>query len=112
MQRHITVDIRRNEGATIRNSFPQWEIALLKMVHGEDSVVEVGEKLVDRPLPEANDEFARLTDRYKRSREEDGSYGPPFTHQLWGQMGVNRLAEEIQAAYAEAPAGDLVGEPA
>lgn len=112
MQRHVIVEIRRNEGATIQNGFPQWEIPLLKMVHGEDAVKEVGEKLVDRELPDPNDEFARLTDRYKRSREDDGSYGPPYTHQLWGQMGVARLAEEIQKAHREAPEGDLIGTPA
>ncbi len=109
MQRHITVDIRRNEGATIRNSFPAWEIPILIAVHGEDAVTEVGEKLVNRELPDAHDEFVRLTDRYRRSKNEDGSQGIPYTHMVYGQMGVAKLGEAIKSAFAEAPEGDLVG---
>lgn len=111
MIRHVTVDIRRNEGATIRNSFPAWEIPILKVVHGEDSVTEVGEKLVEREPPEAHDEFTRLNNRYKRSRGESGEQSTPFTHMVYGELGVAKLAQAIQAAVAAAPDGDLVGEP-
>ena len=110
MQRHITVDIRRNEGATVRNSFPFWEIPILKVVHGEDSVVEIGEKLVNRDLPDPQDEFVRLTDRYKNARNKDGSLGAAYTHMVYGEFGVQKLAQAIQDGFAEAPEGDLVGE--
>jgi hypothetical protein len=110
MIRHITVEIRRNETIQLVNSFPEWEIPILKAVHGEDSVVVKGEKLVDRQPPEAADEFVRLNDRYKRSRNEDGSLGTPFVHMVYGEMGVGRLAEAISAAVTDPPEGDLVGE--
>ena len=95
MIRHITVRIRRNETIELQNSFPQWEIPVLKAVHGEDSVTEVGEKLVDREPQEARDEFDRLNSRYKRSRNEDGSLGTPFVHMVYGELGVDRLAQAI-----------------
>lgn len=109
MIRHVIVEIRRNEGATIQNSFAQWEIPVLRAVHGVDAVKEVGERLVDRELPDPADEFQRLMNRYKRSRNEDGSKGTPYVHQVYGEFGEQKLAEAIQAAYCEAPEGDLVG---
>jgi hypothetical protein len=109
MIRHITVDIRRNEGATIRNSFPAWEVPILKVVHGEDSVTEIGEKLVNRDPPEAHDEFTRLNNRYKRSRADDGAQGTPYTHQVYGELGVAKLQQAIDAAVTAAPDGDLTG---
>jgi hypothetical protein len=112
MIRHITVEIRRNETIQLVNSFPQWEIPVLRAVHGDDAVKEIGEKLVNRDPPDAQDEFVRLNDRYKRSRNEDGSLGTPFMHQVYGELGVGRLAEAIQEAVTEAPEGDLVGEVA
>lgn len=112
MIRHITVRIRRNETIELQNSFPQWEIPVLKAVHGEDSVTEVGEKLVDREPPEARDEFDRLNSRYKRSRNEDGSLGTPFVHMVYGELGVDRLAQAIQDSVTDAPEGDLVGDVA
>jgi hypothetical protein len=109
MIRHVFVDIRRNEGATIRNSFPAWEIPILKVVHGDDNVTIVSDKLVNREPPEAHDEFTRLNDRYKRSKGEDGSPGTPFTHMVYGELGVQRLQQAIDAAVTEAPQGDLTG---
>lgn len=108
MIRHAFVDIRRNEGATVRNSFPLWEIPLLKVVHGEDSVAVLDEKLVNRDPPEAHDEFTRLNERYKRSRNEDGSQGTPFVHMVYGELGTQRLQAAIDAAVTEAPQGSLV----
>jgi len=109
MIRHVTVDIRRNEGATIRNSFPQWEIPVLKVVHGEDAVTEVGEKLVNRELPDAHEEFIRLNNRYKRGRNDDGSQGTPYVHMVYGELGVAKLAQALEAAVTAVPEGDLIG---
>jgi hypothetical protein len=111
MIRHITVDIRRNEGATIRNSFAAWEIPVLKVVHGEDAVTVIGEKLVNRDPPEPHDEFTRLNTRYKRGRNDDGSQGTPYVHMVYGELGVAKLAQAISDAVTEAPEGDLVGDP-
>lgn len=110
MIRHVTVEIRRNETVSLVNSFPQWEIPVLKAVHGDDAVVEKGEKLVNREPPEAQDEFVRLNDRYRRARNDDGSLGTPFVHQVYGELGVDRLARAIADSVTEAPEGDLVGE--
>ncbi len=111
MIRHVHVSIRRNEGATINNSFPAWEIPILKVVHGEDAIEVLGEKLVARDPPEPHDEFTRLNTRYKRGRNEDGSQGTPFVHMVYGELGVAKLAAAIEAAVTEAPDGDLVGAP-
>ncbi len=110
MIRHVFVDIRRNEGATIRNSFPAWELPILKVVHGEDSVTEVGEKLVNRDPPEAHDEFTRLNNRYKRSKADDGAQSTPYVHMVYGELGVAKLQAAIDACVTEAPEGDLVGQ--
>lgn len=109
MIRHIFVDIRRNEGATVRNSFPLWEIPILKVVHGEDAITEMGEKLVDRDPPDAHDEFTRLNTRYKRSRADDGAQSTPYVHMVYGELGIAKLAAAIAAAVVAAPEGDLVG---
>lgn len=110
MIRHVIVDIRRNEGATIRASFPEWEIPVIQAVHGVDAVTEVGDRLVNRPLPGPEDEFQRLTTRYKRSRKEDGSYDAPYAHMVYGQLGVHKLAEAMRASLRDVPEGDLVGD--
>ncbi len=110
MIRHVYVDIRRNEGATIRNSFPAWELPILKVVHGEDSVTEVGEKLVNRDPPEAHDEFTRLNNRYKRSKDDSGQQGTPYVHMVYGELGVAKLQAAIEASVTAAPEGDLVGQ--
>lgn len=110
MIRHITVEIRRNETIQLVNSFPQWEIPVLKAVHGDDAVNIKGEKLVNREPPDAQDEFVRLNDRYKRARNEDGSLGTPFVHMVYGELGVDRLARAIEDSITEAPEGDLVGD--
>lgn len=110
MLKHIQVEIRRNEQTTIAGSYPAWELPLLQAVHGHDSVVIKGDKLVDRQPPEAADEFKRLEDRYKRSREDDGSYGPSFVSMVYGQLGVAKLNDAIKAAVTSAPQNSLVGD--
>jgi hypothetical protein len=109
MIRHVYVDIRRNEGATVRNSFPAWEIPILKVVHGEDAITVMGEKLVNREPPEAHDEFTRLNNRYRRGSNEDGSQGTPYVHMVYGELGVQKLQQAIEAAVTAAPQGDLTG---
>jgi hypothetical protein len=102
------VEIRKDEHTTLPTAVPAWELPILQVVHGPDNVKVVGEKLIDRQPPEAHDEFVRLTNRYGRSEQEDGTKGPPFTHIVWGQLGQQKLAEAIQSAITEAPQGSLV----
>lgn len=108
---HCTrVEIRKNEGATLNEAYPDWEIPILQVVHGIDNVKIVGDKLVDRPVPDAHDEFQRLNNRYRRSRDENDNLSTPYVHMVYGQMGVQKLAEAIEKAVVEAPKGDLLGE--
>jgi hypothetical protein len=108
MIRHIRLEIRKDEHTTLPVSVPEWELPILEVVHGPDNVKHVGEKLVDRQPPEAHDEFVRLTNRYGKSEQDDGTKGPYFTHIVWGQLGKAKLEEAIQAAVVAAPEGNLV----
>lgn len=109
MLKHVTVDIRRNENTTIRGSYPAWEIPILQVVHGIDNIAIIQDKLVNRDAPDAHDEFKRLDDRYRRSRDESGAQSTPYVHMVYGELGVQKLAAAIAAAVTEAPDGDLVG---
>jgi hypothetical protein len=109
MLKHVTVDIRRNENTTIRGSYPAWEVPILQVVHGADNVQIIQDKLVNRTPPEAKDEFDRLDQRYRRSRDESGAQSTPYVHMVYGELGVAKLAAAIAAAVTEAPDGDLVG---
>lgn len=105
----IRIEIRKNEAFTVESAVPPWEVPILEVVHGPDNVKRVGEKLIDRELPDPQDEFVRLNNRYKRSRDETGAISTPYVHMVYGQLGVQKLADAIKAAYVEPPQGDLVG---
>jgi hypothetical protein len=109
MIRCTTVEIRKNEGATIPGAYPEWELPILQAVHGPDRVVVTGSKLIDRAPPEPQDEFDRLRNRYGQSLDDNGSKSTPFVHMVYGQLGVQKLAAAIEAATEDAPQGDLVG---
>jgi hypothetical protein len=106
----VRVQIRKNEAFTVECAVPPWEVPILNAVHGPDNVKEVGHKLIDRALPEPQDEFDRLNNRYKRSRDENGAISTPYVHMVYGQLGVQKLADAIKAAFVEPPQGDLVGQ--
>lgn len=108
MIRHIRAEIRKDEHTTLPVSVPEWEIPILEVVHGPDNVKQIGDKLVDRQPPEARDEFVRLTNRYGKSENDDGTKGPFFTHIVWGQLGQSKLAEAIANAVVAAPQGSLL----
>lgn len=109
MIRCLRLEVRKDEHTTLPIAVPEWEVPILDAVHGPDNVKRCGTKLIDRDPPEAQDEFVRLVNRYGRSEDENGTKGPPWAHIVYGQLGVQRVAEAIKAAVEEAPQGDLVG---
>jgi hypothetical protein len=57
-----------------------------------------------RELPDAAEEYQRLENRYKRARNDDGSFGLPVVATVYGQhaAGVQALKRAIaDAAVAE-----------
>jgi hypothetical protein len=120
MLKYIKAHVRISELHTQPVTVPAWELPILQIVHsGEGDVTVVGENLVDRLPPEANDEFTRLANRYGNTRTEDGSIGVPYVVSVYGQFGIGNaaLAKAIAAATVieEMPAqpvdgaGDLIG---
>lgn len=89
------LDIRTSELSTTRVHVAAWESPVLQAVHG-DNVSFVSESVLDRDAPEAADEFARLSERYKAETEET----PPFVTAVYGQFGpgIAALQKAIEAA--------------
>ncbi len=109
MIRCARVELRKHECSTLSGAYPAWELPILQAVHGPDNVKVVGEKLIARDPPDAHDEFTRLTNRYGRSRDENGNYSTHFCHMVYGQLGGDRkLAEAIKEHVVDAPEGSLV----
>jgi hypothetical protein len=99
---------------------PAWEVAIVRLVHAratpdggsQDVVEEVGELLIDRPVPTANEEFVRLSNRYGRIEDDSGKKGLPYVAMVFGQTGIGqpRLQREIDAAVVEDPTDGLLGD--
>lgn len=93
-------DIRISEVHSQRVEVPRWEIPVLQVIHGNDIVV-VGQKIVERAIPEPSAEFQRLADRYGPKNEDTpavaavyGNYGP----------GTQALRREIRDSLTSADA--------
>ena len=89
-----TVIVVRSETESAQVNVPQWEVPVLQMVHGPEKISLVGEmEDKDRPFPNAQEEFERLSQRYGADTKTDvhhvaAVYGqPPF--------GLAKLDEEI-----------------
>lgn len=80
--KYLNVEITKGKMSKIITSLPQWEAQVLVALWGDEAQV-VGEGSVMRELPEVNDEFTRLANKYG-PRDEDvpmvarvyGSFGP------------------------------------
>lgn len=94
------IEIRRSELHTVQDHVPMWEIPVIEAVHA------LGIKLIEEKIlahveaPEAGDEYTRLENRYRRSRNEDGSQGIPVVAQIYGMhaAGVQALGRAIDSA--------------
>jgi hypothetical protein len=108
----VEVLIQRDAALAIPQKVPVWELPILEAVH--PTVEVVSESAFEREPPEAEDEFRRLSTKYGRSENEDGSKGLPFVDAVYGQhgIGIGRLRDAIKAATVEetADAADLLGQ--
>lgn len=110
----LNLKIFRGEGNmhVIVEKFAAWEYPILEAVH---TAVEIlGEVVINRDPPEAEDEFQRLVNRYGRSENEDGSKGIPYAAAVFGQhmIGIATLRREIEKATVSAApetGDDLLG---
>ena len=95
------ISIRRSELHTVQDIIPTWEVPLLEAVH-EDNAVQIIENVViaGRELPNEKEEYERLENRYKRARNDDGSYGLPVVATVYGQhaAGIQALKRAISEA--------------
>lgn len=75
---------------------PQWEAHVLLAMWDDDANV-IGTVVVDRAIPEVNDEFTRLANKYG-PRDED----IPFVARVYGGFGpgLRALANEFQVSVA------------
>src|ERR1700752_1819964 len=114
MLKYVKALVQRNELTVLEVIVPEWELPILRALH-EQGVTVLGDELVNREAPAANDEFERLSQRYKSMTNDDGSQGIPFFAAVYGQFGVGteNLRKAIAGATVEVPAQpDLIGEPA
>lgn len=93
------IQIRRSELHTVVETYPIWEVAVVAAVHEGDIKVLKDTVLSERNLPDAKEEFERLENRYKRARNEDGSFGLPVVATVYGQHGAG--VQALKRAIAE-----------
>jgi hypothetical protein len=107
----VEILIKRDAILAIPAKVATWELPIIEAAH--EGVEVVSEFTFDRPPPDVTDEFERLSQRYGRSENEDGSRGLPYVQAVYGQHGVGlgRLADAIKAATVEVDATEgLMGE--
>ena len=96
--KYVDLLLKRDSALHIPETVGAWEVPILEAVFPEVEVKR--EFLITRDAPVVEDEFARLSNRYGRSENEDGSKGLPFVEAVYGQHGIghNRLKAAIEAA--------------
>ena len=102
MFNYSQVQIARSETTTANLTVPPWEVAVLAAVHGGDITSVVGERPVQKELPDATAEYERLANRY--GKDEDN--GQEYVAMVYGvgARGVQALRAEIAKASRSAPA--------
>lgn len=98
------VEIRRSELHTVVETYPLWEVPVVAAVHDDGALKVVADvTLADRELPDAKEEYERLDVRYKRARNDDGSFGLAVVANVYGQhaAGLQALRRAIQDAKVE-----------
>src|SRR5262245_7797169 len=76
-----------------------WEIRILRHIHGDASVVELGEMRCNQRVPEPDMEYLRLEKRYGFNKDTR----VPRVVELYGagELGIRRLADEMREALEE-----------
>lgn len=102
--------IRRDELTVLKTSVAEWEVPLLKLVHGDEMVTEeAGEPWADREAPEVSDEYRRLEAKYRMPPHDDGRPGDKAVVAVYGAFGASpALRQAIEAATFERTT-DLLG---
>lgn len=90
--RHVKVEVTLNKMSKHEVTVPEWELPVLQAQWGSAVVILDDNILIDRKLPEPNDEFARLAQRYGPKHEET-----PYIAGVYGNFGpgVNALRTAI-----------------
>lgn len=108
------VSVKRNETFTAVDTFPLWEVSLLRAIHNEVEVLE--ETTLNRAPPVAAEEYMRLENRYRHSTDDNGARSITYVAAVYGQhdIGLQRLQEAIdKATVADSVEADgLLGEVA
>lgn len=110
--RKLKLKVVRSQMHQIVADFPEWEKPILEAMH--EAVEVLGEVVVNRDPPNPAEEYERLTRRYGRSENEDGSRGIPYVGAVYGQHGpgiaaLGRAIKEATVDAAPESAEDLVG---
>lgn len=102
--------IRRDELTVLKTTVAEWEVPLLKLVHGDEMVTEeAGEPWADRDPPEVSDEYRRLEAKYRMPPHDDGRPGERAVTAVYGAFGASpALRQAIEAATFERTT-DLLG---
>ena len=107
--RLFKVVVGRDERLSIPRMVPQWEIAILQLIHGAEKV-KVGPAVPARKhmeYPDVEAEYDRLHRRYGEDEDEKS-----FVGQVYGAppIGTRELSRAIEAE-REAEAAELENDP-
>jgi len=93
---HTQIEITKNPLLKVPIVVPQWEAHVVLALWGEDANI-TGTEVIDRDVPEVNDEFTRLANKYG-PRDED----IPFVARVYGGFGpgLRALANEFDVSVA------------
>jgi hypothetical protein len=108
--RYQRVKITRDQNTVYTRDFPIWEIPVLEFIFDEGNVIRLEEFLtVNRPYPDAANEFDRLTRAYGKDAKSDIAH----VASVYGQAGAGIRAlrnaiDEARKAEGEAVEADAL----
>lgn len=93
--KYLICDVRVSELLTKQVSCPPWEVPILEAIHG-GGVKVVGSEEIDRDPPSAEDEYRRLSNKYRGNKEDVNS----IVAQVYGtfESGIAKVREEMREA--------------
>lgn len=99
-----TVRMTRDILMQVERTIPAWEVPVLDLVHGgQIMVLEDKDVIVDRPLPNPQNEYERLEAVYRNHRTEGGAPGAPVVAKVFGDgpRGLKELSKAIKDAFVK-----------